>query len=209
MSGKNLPGFYGNNIAQNAVRRYLQTGKTEGQRVEDHRISTANVLSLCIQVALNDAFRFGPDRLERLTEEVGRWSDRFTTEKNILGSYKAQQKLQKELADIMPEPFLLPVICAPKNRREWILQAEKRDAAQTIMLLYAKAVHKLFGFGAGRVKIMVQQTEKVYRQFGDYAADGDYYGCKMLADRMGQILHTDVSVEEEKNAEPIFGDSLT
>ena len=38
------PSYYARNAAIQAQRRFLRTGKTEAERLDDHREATANVL---------------------------------------------------------------------------------------------------------------------------------------------------------------------
>lgn len=47
------PSYYARNAAMQAQRRFLRTGKTEAERLDDHREATANVLVLCILAAIH------------------------------------------------------------------------------------------------------------------------------------------------------------
>lgn len=50
------PSYYARNAAMQAQRRFLRTGKTEAERLDDHREATANVLVLCILAAIYDKY---------------------------------------------------------------------------------------------------------------------------------------------------------
>ena len=50
------PRYYARNAAIQAQRRFLRTGKTEAERLDDHREATANVLVLCILAAIYDKY---------------------------------------------------------------------------------------------------------------------------------------------------------
>ena len=52
------PSYYARNAAMQAQRRFLRTGKTEAERLDDHREATANVLVLCILAAIFKSITF-------------------------------------------------------------------------------------------------------------------------------------------------------
>ena len=212
MGSKNhaMPGFYGKNIVKSAQNRYLSGKKTTNQIVHDHRDSTANVVVMCILAALNNVAGIGQVRLDRVIDKANHYAELYAVKKNILGDEKAKAELETEVAGIMPpDGFVLPYLTTPKKKKDWILQYEKRDSGELVAMLYAKAIHKVLGFGAERIKEVLDNAMEVYREFGEYAKDGDYYGYKVLADRMTQIMHTQIDVDESEADEPIFGDSLT
>lgn len=53
------PRYYARNAAMQAQRRFLRTGKTEAERLDDHREATANMLVLCILAAIYDKYGIG------------------------------------------------------------------------------------------------------------------------------------------------------
>ncbi len=56
------PSYYARNAAMQAQRRFLRTGKTEAERLDDHREATANVLVLCILAAIYDKSIWKPEK---------------------------------------------------------------------------------------------------------------------------------------------------
>lgn len=48
----------------------------------------------------------------------------------------------------------------------------------------------------------------VFREFGEWAKGGDYFGYAMLARRLTEILGEPVDVDESKADEPIFSKTL-
>lgn len=209
MKRKNsMPAYYGRNIAKNAQRRYMQSGKTEAQRIDDHREAVANVLCLCILAALYDKYGVGETRLQRVVDTANAYSQRFVTMKQNHSEAWAKATLENETRDILPGGFTLPVLKAPQKDRDWVLLHHQRDAAEMVFRIYAFAMHSALGFGAERVAAVAQETETNYREFGNYTEDGDYYGYAMLARKMSQILRTPVEVDTEDDQEPIFGKTL-
>lgn len=62
------PRYYARNAAMQAQRRFLRTGKTEAERLDDHREATANVLVLCILAAIYDKYGIGEMLLQRVVD---------------------------------------------------------------------------------------------------------------------------------------------
>lgn len=206
---RSMPRYYGKNIAAQAERRYLTDKKPESKRIEENREATANVISICYLMALNDLYGIGETRLYRLMEGANAEAERFNLNKLKLGLTRALQGLEKEMDYHGTFGFMLPVINAPKKKRDWAMLSERRDAAECVMKLYIQATKKVLGFGPERLEKAVRATEENFRHFGDYAKDGDYYGYQVLAQRLEQLFHTQICVKEEKTDEPIFGKSLT
>ena len=73
---------------------------------------------------------------------------------------------------------------------------------------YALGAHKALGFGRERLEETIKATEAVFREFGEWAKGGDYFGYAMLARRLTEILGEPVDVDESKADEPIFSKTL-
>lgn len=205
---RGMPAYYRNNIARQAQRRYMRDGKTEAQRIDDCREQTANVLCLCIMAALYDRYGISEKRLQRVVDSANQFAELFGSAKRIQGDKRAKAMLDNEVCGYMTGDFLLPALKTPRKDREWVRLHEQRDAAATVFKIYAKAMHQALGFGAERIGVIAAETQANYRQFGDYAKDGDYYGYTMLARKMSQILRTPVDVDTEGAMEPVFGKTL-
>lgn len=195
------PSYYARNAAMQAQRRFLRTGKTEAERLDDHREATANVLVLCILAAIYDKYGIGEMRLQRVVDCANEISAKYALEK------RAKATLESAVWGFMP-PFLLPALSAPKTEREAVQLAARRDAADTVMKIYVQAMHKALGFGADRVAVVAAETEGNFRQFGECTKDGEYYGYAVLARKIGQIIHDTVEVDTSGATEPIFGKAL-
>lgn len=66
------PSYYARNAAMQAQRRFLRTGKTEAERLDDHREATANVLVLCILAAIFKSITFDNGTEFAAAEELER-----------------------------------------------------------------------------------------------------------------------------------------
>lgn len=83
------PSYYARNAAMQAQRRFLRTGKTEAERLDDHREATANVLVLCILAAIYDKYGIGEMRLQRVVDCANEISAKFSLEKQVRGEERA------------------------------------------------------------------------------------------------------------------------
>ena len=111
------PSYYARNAAMQAQRRFLRTGKTEAERLDDHREATANVLVLCILAAIYDKYGIGEMRLQRVVDCANEISAKYALEKQVRGEERAKATLVAAVWWFMP-PFLLPALSAPKTERE-------------------------------------------------------------------------------------------
>lgn len=178
------PSYYARNAAMQAQRRFLRTGKTEAEQLDDHREATANVLVLCILAAIYDKYGIGEMRLQRVVDCANEFSAKYALDKQVRGEEQAKAALTAAVQQIMP-PFLLPALYAPKTEREAVQLAARREAADTVMKIYVQAMHKALGFGADRVAVVAAETEENFRQFGECTKDGEYYGYAVLARKIG------------------------
>jgi len=208
MRKQKIPAHFRANAAQNAQRRYLQSREPETKKIEKKREATADVVSMCILVALNKDFGLGEGRLQRVADRAGAVADQFDLNKKGVGWEKAKKKLAEDISDVFTGDFVLPVIIAPKKARDWARLGEQRDAADAVVKFYIKAMREVMGFGKDRTAAFVQAVEREYRAFGAYAKDGDYYGYWKLARDMGAILRTEMTIDESGASEPVFGKTL-
>lgn len=108
------PSYYARNAAMQAQRRFLRTGKTEAERLDDHREATANVLVLCILAAIYDKYGIGEMRLQRVVDCANEFSAKYALDKQVRGEEQAKAALTAAVQQIMP-PFLLPALYAPQD----------------------------------------------------------------------------------------------
>lgn len=203
-----VPQYGRTKVAQQAQRRYLREREPETKRIEKKREATADVVSMCILVALNKSFGLGEARLQRVADRAGAIAEQFELNSRGVGWNKAKNKLNEDIAEVFHGDFVLPVIVTPKKPREWAHLSEQRDAADTLVKFYVKALREVMGFGKDRTAAFVQAVEREYRDFGNWAKDGDYYGYHKLARDMSVILRTEMMVDESEAPEPIFGRTL-
>ena len=149
------------------------------QELDLTRDGTAEMTRWCIIIALHQCFGVGKDRLNRIelrAEELGLESLNIAMQANGKGMPSTDQS--RAMRDNwMPEgvepEFRVPVLRAPRTRREQQLRMAGDVAASMVWTLYAKACMELLGYGAGRLNRLKQETLANYRQVNEEGrADG-------------------------------------
>ena len=202
------PPVFDGNVARQAQAPYLRTKKPESERVQENREAAGHVICLCFMVALNDRYGIGEGRLQRVTDAANGVLERFAINQRAVGMERAKKLLNETLAGLYDGDFVLPITKPPKKARDWAMLGEQREAAEIVVKCYALGAHKALGFGRERLEETIKATEAVFREFGEWAKGGDYFGYAMLARRLTEILGEPVEVDESKADEPIFSRTL-
>lgn len=205
---KRKPPVFAGNVARQAQARYLRTKKPESERVQENREAAGHVICLCFMVALNDRYGIGEGRLQRVTDAANGVLERFAINQRAVGMERAKKLLNETLAGLYDGDFVLPITKPPKKARDWAMLGEQREAAEIVVKCYALGAHKALGFGRERLEETIKATEAVFREFGEWAKGGEYFGHAMLARRLTEILGEPVEVDESKADEPIFSRTL-
>lgn len=197
--------FGGRNMA--AQIRQRNSREPESKRVDKLREATAQVVVMCALSALNNRFGLGEARLRRVVDQVSIFTDVFEQKKQTAGWRFARLAIRETTRDYWPG-FLLPAVIPPKTSREKMDLGEQREVAETVLQIYAAALHEVMSFGAERIKAFTEATEREYREFADRAKDGDYFGYELLAQKLGKIVHDEVTVDDSEAIAPVFGKTL-
>lgn len=174
------------------------------QELDLTRDGTAEMTRWCIIIALHQCFGVGKDRLGRIeqrAEELGQESLDIAMQTNGKGMPSTDQsRMLRE--NWMPEgvepEFRVPVLRAPRTRREQQLRMAGDVAASMVWTLYAKACMELLGYGAGRLNRLKQEALTNYRQVNEEGhADGLDVAMEHLRKCACDALQTDDIVVED------------
>ena len=134
------PSYYARNAALQAQRRFLRTGKTEAERLDDHREETGNVLVLCILAAIYDKYGIGEMRLQRVVD----CANEFSASMHWTSRYAARRRPSWADRCGAADHAAVSAACTvcPKTEREAAQLAARREAADTVMKIYVQAMHK-------------------------------------------------------------------
>lgn len=174
------------------------------QELDLTRDGTAEMTRWCIIIALHQCFGVGKDRLNRIelrAEELGLESLNIAMQANGKGMPSTDQS--RAMRDNwMPEgvepEFRVPVLRAPRTRREQQLRMAGDVAASMVWTLYAKACMELLGYGAGRLNRLKQEALANYRQVNEEGrADGLDVAMEHLRRCACDALQTDDIIVED------------
>ena len=178
---RNIPVYNRGNAARQTQRKYLGSKMTQAERVQKNREAAGHVISMCFLVALNNRYGIGEGRLQRVTDAANGELERFAINQRAVGMERAKKLLNETLAGLYDGNFVLPITKPPKKARDWAMLGEQREAAEIVVKCYALGTHKALGFGRERLEETIKATEAVFREFGEWAKGGDYFGYAMLA----------------------------
>jgi len=195
-----MPGYYRRNVAVNAVRKAQNHQKT----VDENREAIGRVVTYCVIIALHDRFGIGKDRMENLGTAINRAAQKHETLCRVKGYDRAKKELVQETQRVMPQGFVLPAGKMPKTGKEREALVARREAAETTVRLLVSAVVEHLWFGEKRIGALLKETEVNYRQFLDWASEGDAYGYTLIARKMEQITGDKIQVVEEEGKAPVF-----
>ena len=174
------------------------------QELDLTRDGTAEMTRWCIIIAMHQCFGVGKDRLNRIelrAEELGLESLNIAMQANGKGMPSTDQS--RAMRDNwMPEgvepEFRVPVLRAPRTRREQQLRMAGDVAASMVWTLYAKACMELLGYGARRLNRLKQAALANYRQVNEEGrADGLDVAMEHLRRCACDALQTDDIIVED------------
>lgn len=174
------------------------------QELDLTRDGTAEMTRWCIIIALHQCFGVGKERLGRIeqrAEELGLESLNMAMQADGRGMPSTGQS--RALRDgWMPEgvdpEFRVPVLRAPRTRREQQLRMAGDMAAGMVWTLYARACMDLLGYGTARLNRLKSEALANYRQVNEEGhADGLDVAMEHLRKCACDALQTDDIVVED------------
>lgn len=134
------------------------------QQMEETRESVSQIACWCLTVALHQEFGVGAQRLERLAERMNRME-----EENILtmmqrGTRAADKQRADWIGGRTTLLFPVPLLRAPRGRKEQQLRMAGDEAAAISWQLFAAACIDYLGFGVERLGKLRNEGRKNYEQ---------------------------------------------
>lgn len=205
-----VPAYWRKNAVRQATRRAcdrMEARRAE-REAENNRKNVGQVIAWCMVIALHDLYGYGRKRFEGFAAALGEQADEYRQQVRALGPEKAKKQLVEQTAELVPVNYHLPLIRQAKTARERALWLEQRDAADLVLRMVAKTAHKLWGIGAGRAAAVLAETDTNYRQFLEYAREGDAYGYELLRRKAEEITGERLQVAREDGEKPVFAKSF-
>lgn len=120
------------------------------------KTSVAQLASWCLTVALHQAFGRGAGRLEKLAKVLRRLQDENVAAVLSQGEQAAARQRKGWIQGKAQLDFPVPLLRAPRTRREKQLRMAGDEAAAIAWQIYAAGVIQEFEFGADRLERLRQ-----------------------------------------------------
>lgn len=165
------------------------------QEMEATRSDVGQIVMWCGVIALHQRYGIGPSRQDRLGKAVE--EDSLIAQR--AGLHWMMEEIRKDLAPVLSGEdleFRVPMLRAPKSRREQQLAMAGNKAATVAWLLLARAVRREFGFGPGRLHQLRQDILDNYRQLNQWCReDGTEAGLERLRRCAERAIHEELILE--------------
>lgn len=147
----------------------------------------SQIVCWCTTIALHQEFGVGKTRLERITARMNELEKQNT---DVIMTPDANGRPSKEKADTIRESWLagivesdyrVPMLRAPKNRREEQYRIAGNRAAKIAWQIYAKAVIDVLHYGPNRMAKLFKESRANYEQLNQW---GHEDGMDMAMERL-------------------------
>lgn len=165
------------------------------QEMEDTRSDVGQIVMWCGVIALHQRYGIGPSRQDRLGKAVE--EDSLIAQR--AGLTWMMREIRQNLAEVLPAEeleFRVPMLRAPKNRKEQQLAMAGNQAATVAWLLLARGVRRELGFGQSRLHQLREDIMENYRQLNQWCReDGPEAGLERLRRCAERAIHEDLRLE--------------
>lgn len=138
--------------------------KSFKQQMEETRESTAQIVCWCLTVALHQEFGVGAYRLERLAERFNQLEEINIATMTFKGTREADRQRAGWIGGRATLLFPVPLLRAPRGRKEQQLRMAGDEAASISWQLFAAACIDYLGFGVERLGKLRNEGQKNYEQ---------------------------------------------
>lgn len=143
--------------------------KTFKQQMEETREAVSQITCWCLTVAAHQEFGIGSVRQDRLIERINQLEEINIHTMMQKGTRAADREREGWLRGFAPMEFTVPMLRAPRGRKEQQLRMAGNEAASISWQLFAAACIDVLGFGAERMEKLRAEGWKNYQQFNAWA----------------------------------------
>ena len=135
----------------------------------------SQIVCWCTTIALHQEFGVGKTRLDRITDRMNELEEQNTSVIMIPDSngrpskQKADSIRESWLAGIVDSDYRVPMLRAPKNRKEEQYRIAGNRAAKIAWQIYAKAVIDVLHYGSDRMTRLLKESRANYEQLNTWA----------------------------------------
>lgn len=142
------------------------------RQMDETRGATAQITCWCSLIALHQEFGVGADRLNRIQDDLEKIQDVYAGKLAEGGSKAADEWLRGQIGDKGPLEFRVPVLRAPRNRKERQLRMAGDSSASIAWQMYELASIHVLGYGKTRLTRLLDESRKNYAQVNGWAKEG-------------------------------------
>lgn len=142
--------------------------------MDDTRQAVSQIVCWCTTIALHQEFGVGKTRLERITERMHKLENRNTEvimTPDINGrpsKDKAEAIRESWLAGYVSSDYRIPMVRAPRGRKEQQYRMAGDRAAKIAWQIYAKAVIDVLHYGPERLELLRKESRANYEQMNKW-----------------------------------------
>ena len=169
--------------------------------------SVRDLTGWCIQIALHQCFGVGRQRLIRLNQreyELTMESFAVVMTPDANGRPQGEKARALRAAAVpegVPKEFRVPVLRAPRGRREQQLRMAGDVAASMVWTIYARACMELLGYSCKRLNRLREETLANYRQVNEEGHESLSWAMERLRRCAEDALKEDITIENVPDEE--------
>lgn len=143
--------------------------------MDDTQQAVSQIVCLCTTIALHQEFGVGKTRLDRITDRINELEDQNT---EVIMTPDANGRPSKARAEAIRESWLagyvtsdyrIPMLRAPRGRKEQQYQIAGNKAARIAWQIYAKAVIDILHYGPERLERLRKESRANHEQLNQWA----------------------------------------
>ncbi len=139
------------------------------QQMEETREAVSQITCWRLTVAAHQEFGIGSVRQDRLIERINHLEEINIHTMMQKGTRAADREREGWLRGFAPMEFTVPMLRAPRGRKEQQFRMAGNEAASISWQLFAAACIDVLGFGAERLEKLRAEGWKNYQQFNGWA----------------------------------------
>ena len=149
--------------------------KSFQSEMDDTQQSVSQIVCWCTTIALHQEFGVGKTRLDRITDRMNKLERQntdvvMTPDANGLPSKaKADAIRESWLAGCVTSDYRIPMVRAPRGRKEQQYRIAGNKAAKIAWQIYAKAVIDVLHYGPDRMERLYKESRANYEQLNKWA----------------------------------------
>ncbi len=143
--------------------------------MDDTQQAVSQIVCLCTAIALHQEFGVGKTRLDRITDRIHELENQNT---EVIMTPDANGRPSKDKAEAIREGWLagyvssdyrIPMLRAPRGRKEQQYRMAGDRAAKIAWQIYAKAVIDILHYGPERLERLRKESHANYEQLNKWA----------------------------------------